>query len=81
MTEVYKYLNGLSSQITNNIFKFRENIYNLRKVSLFESQNPRKKRNGLNYRASEIWQIFLIEIRDSISLKNFNHIIKTWYCN
>ena len=81
MTEVYKYLNGLSSQITNNIFKFRENIYNLRKVSLFESQNPKKNRNGLNYRASEIWQIFLIEIRDSISLKNFNHIIKTWYCN
>ena len=27
----------------------------------------------------QIWQTFPIEIRDSISLKNFKHKIKTWH--
>ena len=74
MIEVYKYFNGLSAQIMNYISKFRKNTYNLRKVQLFESQNPRTKRYGqdcIAYRASQIWQTFPIEIRDSISLKIF----------
>ena len=61
MIEVYKYLNGLSPQIINDIFKFRKNIYNLRNVYLFEVQNLRTKRFGLDciaYRSSQIWKIF-----------------------
>ena len=55
VAEVYKYLNSLSPQIMNAIFQPRINIYNLRNVHLFESQNSRTKRYGLNciaYRAS-----------------------------
>ena len=64
----------------NNIFKLRKNIDNLRNVSLFESQNPRTKRYGLDclaYRASQIWQTISNEIRDSTSLKKFQSYIKT----
>ena len=58
----------------------------MRNAYLFEYQNPRTKRYGLcciTYRVSQISQIFAIETRDSISLKMFNHKIKTWYskCN
>ena len=56
----------------NDIFKLRKNTYNLRNVHLFECQNPRTKRYGLDciaYRVSQIWQTVAIEIKDSISLK------------
>ena len=43
MTAVYKYLNGLSLDIMSDIFKARENTYNLRNFYIFESQNHRKK--------------------------------------
>ena len=62
MTEVYKYLNGLSPDIMSDTFKLRENIYNLRSFHIFESQNPRAKKFGLDsnpYRASQRWKMFL----------------------
>ena len=43
MIEVYKYLNGLSPDIMSDIFKLRENTYNLRNFHIFESQNPKQK--------------------------------------
>ena len=42
MIEVYKYLNSLSPDIMSDIFKTRENTYNLR-----ISQNPRTKKLAL----------------------------------
>ena len=65
----------------NYIVKLRKNTYNLRNVHLPENQKPKTKRYGLDciaYSASQIWQIFPIEIRDSITLKIFNHKTKTW---
>ena len=44
MIKVYKYLNNLSPQVMNDIFKLRKNTHNLRNAHLFESQNPRTKR-------------------------------------
>ena len=35
LIEVYKYLNGLSPDIMNNIFKLRQNTYNLRNFHVF----------------------------------------------
>ena len=35
LIEVYKYLNGLSPDIMNNIFKLRQNTYNLRNFHAF----------------------------------------------
>ena len=46
MTEVHKYLNDLSPQVINNIFKLRKNICNLRNVHLFERKNPGTKRQN-----------------------------------
>ena len=71
MTEVYKYLNGLSPDIMSDIFNLRENTYNLRNVHIFESQNPRTKKFGLDsiaYRASQLWKNVPEEIRNSTSL-------------
>ena len=45
--EVYKYFNGLSPQIINNIFKFQKDTYNLRNVPLIESQHLSTKQYGL----------------------------------
>ena len=57
MIEVYKYLNDQSPDIMNEVFKLRENTYNLRNFHIFESQNPRTKKFGLDsvtYRASQL---------------------------
>ena len=55
MIRFYKYLNGPSPDIISDIFKLRENTYNLRNFHIPESQNPRTKKFGLDsiaYRAS-----------------------------
>ena len=59
--EVYKYLNGLSSDILNTVFKFklRQNTYNLRNFHTFQSQNPGTIKFVLDiiaYRASQLWK-------------------------
>ena len=79
MTEVYKYLNDLSPDIMDDIFKLRENTYNLRNFHIFESQNPRTKKFGLDsiaYRASQLWKNVPEEIRNSTSLPMFKKKIK-----
>ena len=78
MTEVYKYLNGLSPDIMIAIFKLRENTYNLRNFR-FESQNLRTKTFGLDsiaYRASQLWKNVPEEIRNSTSLPMLKKKIK-----
>ena len=54
----YKYLNGLTPVIMNNIFKLRQNIYNLRNFQAFEPQNPEWKfyLDSIVYRASQLWK-------------------------
>ena len=59
LIEVYKYLNGLSPDIMNFIFKLRQNTYNLKSFHAFESQNSRTNKFGLDsiaYRASQLWK-------------------------
>ena len=46
MIEVYKYLNGLSPGIMNDIFKLRENMYNLLNFHIFQIENPRSLKYG-----------------------------------
>ena len=79
MIEVYKYLNGLSPDIVNDLFKLRENTYNLRNFHIVESKNPRIKKFGLDsiaYRASQLWKNVPEEIRNSTSLPVFKEKIK-----
>ena len=63
----------------SEIFKLKENTYNLRNVHIFESQNPRTKKFGLDsiaYRASQLWKNIPEEIRNSTSLLMFKKKIK-----
>ena len=41
MIEVYQYLNGHSPEIMNDIFKLRENMYNLRNFHIFQTESHR----------------------------------------
>ena len=55
MIKVYKYLNTIMS----TIFKLRQNTHNLRNFHIFQCQNPKAKKFGLDniwYRASQLWK-------------------------
>ena len=83
MIEVYKYLNGLSPDITNDILKLRENTYNLQNFHIFQKENPRSLKYRLDaipYRASQLWQQVPIDIREAAFLTLFKNCIKTWKC-
>ena len=83
MIEVYKYLNGHSPDIMSDIFKLRENMYNLRNFHIFQTENPRSLKYGLDaipYRASQLWQQVPTDIREAASLTLFKNRIKTWKC-
>ena len=43
LTEVYKYLNGYSPDLMNEVFYLRPNHYNLRSFNVFAPDNPRSK--------------------------------------
>ena len=76
MIMVYKYLNGLTHNIINTIFKLRQN---LRNFYIFECQNPKIKKFGLDniaYRPSQPWKNGPEEVRNSILLPVFKESIK-----
>ena len=80
MIEVYKELNGYSSDIMNDIFKLRKNTYNLRNFHIFQNENPRSLKYGLDvfpYRTSQLWQQVPTDIREAASLTLFKNCINT----
>ena len=83
MIEGYKNLNGHSPDIMNDIFKFRENTYNLRNFHIFQTENPCSLKYGpdaIPYRPSQLWQQMPIDICEAPSLALFKNRIKTWKC-
>ena len=67
----------------NDIFKLRGNLYNLRNYHIFQTENSRSLKYGLDaipYRASELWQQAPIDIREAASLAFSKNHIKTWKC-
>ena len=83
MIEVYKYLNGHSPDIMNDILKLKENRYNLRNFHIFQTEHPRSLRYGFDaipYRASQLWKQVPTDIREAASLTLFKNRIKTWKC-
>ena len=69
--------------ILNNIFKLRENTYNLRNFDIFQTENTCSLKYGLGaipHRASQLWQQVPTDIREAASLPLFNNRIKTWKC-
>ena len=66
MIEVYKYLNGLSPDIMNDIFKLRENTYNLRNFHIFGESQNKKVWLRLHNRASQLWKNVPVEISATV---------------
>ena len=83
MIEVYKHLNGHLPDIMNDIFKLRENTYPLQNIHIFQRENPRSLKYGLDaipYRTRQHWQQVPIDIREAVSLTLFKNRIKAWEC-
>ena len=60
LTEVYKYIHGLSSEIMNEGFSTGANIYNTRQFNVFETHIPTSNKNGSNsipYKANQLWNL------------------------
>ena len=83
LTQVYKYLNNLFPKFMNEVFYLRQNHRNLRSLKVFATDNPRNKflLNSTVYRANELCQIQLSEVKDCPSPQLFKNKIKTWRCN
>ena len=67
----------------NDIFKLRENMYNLRNFRIFQTENPlslKCRLDAIPYRASQLWQEVPIDIREAASRALFKNHIKTWKC-
>ena len=83
MIEVYKYLKGHSPDTVSDIFKLRENMYNLRNFHIFLTENLRSLKYGLDaipYRASQLWHLVPNDVCEAASLALFKNRIKTWKC-
>ena len=60
LTEVHKYIHGLSPEIMNEVFSTRANIYSTRQFNVFETHMPTSNRYGLNsiaYKANQLWKL------------------------
>ena len=73
LTEVYKYLNGLSPELMNEVFYLSQNHYKLRNLTVFATDNRCNKfmLNSTVYRASQLWQTLPSEVKDCPSLQLF----------
>ena len=79
--EIFKVRHQLSPDIMNNVFKFKQSMYNLRRKTIFESSNIRTEHFGietLSYLGSKIWEQVPEEIKSSVSLETFKQKIKYW---
>ena len=59
MTEVFKYLNGLSPDLMNEVFRLKSNYHNFRNFNQFETYISKTKSslNSCVYRANQLWQL------------------------
>ena len=79
LTGVYKFLNGLSPPIMNEVFQTNDNPYDLRNPRILASKHKSTIKYGINtiaFRGSQIWQNIPSEIRNSESLSLFKSNIK-----
>ena len=79
LTEVYKFLNGLSSPIMNEVFQTNDCPYELRDPRILASKHKSTIKHGINtivFRGSQIWENIPLEIRDSESLSLFKSNVK-----
>ena len=80
-TEIYKFLQGLSPPLMNEIFVERNNNYSLRGNNLLTRRRVNSMRYGTetdSFLAPKIWDILPKDIKDSESLDIFKKKIKKW---
>ena len=83
LTEVYKYIHGLSPEIIKEVFSTKANIYNKRQFNVFETHIPNSNRYGLNsvpYKANQLWNLLPENLKSSPSLTRFKKEIELWQC-
>ena len=71
---MYKMLNGLSSDIMQDIFETKSNYYNTRNAPTFSSRNIKTVRYGLqtiSYMAPKIWDLVPKEMKQVPTLNEF----------
>ena len=81
-TEAYKFLQGLSPPLMNEIFVERNNNYSLRGNNVLTRRRVNSVRYGtetVSFLAPKIWDILLKEIKDSESLDIFKRKIKNGF--
>ena len=74
-TEVYECLHGLSPDIMNDILTVSKHRYNTWHYNLFVTDTP-KPDIYITYRANQIWNLQLCEIKKSENLDSFKLKIK-----
>mgnify|MGYP001792265277 CR=1 FL=1 len=80
LAEIYKFINGLSPPIMNEVFTIRENTYNIRNFNIFGGDVPKSNRYGINtipYLGNKLWNIIPINIRNSPSLECFKSRLRS----
>ena len=80
MIEVFKYLNGLSLLIMNDIFNTRTVTYYLRNARVLQSHNPRTVKYGtetVSIKAAQIWQLLPDNLKQKESLASFKIAIRS----
>ena len=70
LTKVYKFMNGYSTDILNDVFHLRQNTYNLQNFHAFATDVPRNNcmLNSVFYRANQLWEIIIVIIFIVISI-------------
>ena len=82
-TEIFKFLNGLSPQIMNEVFQIMNEVYVMDKNEWY-SRNPKTVAYGtesVSFMAPKIWSIVHQELKNSQSLYFFKKGIKKWKPN
>ena len=77
LTEVYKFLNGLSPPTMNKVFATNDRRYDLRNPRILASKHKSTIKYGINtifFKRPQIWQNISLEIRnaESFSLSKSN---------
>ena len=81
LTEVYKFLNGLSPQIMNEVFQTNDCPHDLRNQRILASEYKSTITyviNTIAFRGPQIWQKIPLETRNSESLSLFKSNIKQY---
>ena len=79
--DTFRFYNGLSPPLVNNIFKLRaENSYNLKQVSEFSKPMVKSAYHGtesISYLGPKIWNILPEKLKNTENLEHFKQEIKT----